>query len=350
MTTPRTRYRACAVVASLAFAAISSGAHAQDAVASFYKGRTIQLYIGYSAGGGYDAYARVLARHLGDHIPGNPVVVPQNIPGAGSLRSANYLYVIAPKDGTAIATFARGMAMQPLLDPTGTQYDGRKFTWLGSISDEVSVCAFRSDKGIATLDDMKTKSYTVGGTGPGADTDVFAVMLRNLFQLRMKIVSGYPGGNDLVLALERGEIDGRCGWSWGSIISRSKALLDEKKIDVTLQIALAKHEDLPTVPLIFDMTQDPKQIAAMRLIVARNTMARPFAAPPGIPEDRKAALRAAFDATMRDPAFLDEARRGDLEVRPVSGAAVDKIVAEIYDSPPDVIALAKAAIKDDETH
>jgi tripartite-type tricarboxylate transporter receptor subunit TctC len=317
-----------------------------DDVADFYKGRNIQLYIGYSAGGGYDAYARILARHMGEHIPGNPTIVPQNMPGAGSLRVTNYLYNIAPKDGSALATFARGMAMEPLFDPNGTQYDARKFTWLGSISDEVSICGFRTEAGIKTLDDMKTKSFTVGGTGSGADTDIFAVMLRNMFHMKMKLVAGYPGGNDVVLAMERGEIDGRCGWSWSSVLSRSKDLLDSHKIDIPLQLALAKHEDLPNVPLVFDLTTDPKQIAALKLIVSRNAMARPFAAPPGIPAERKAALRAAFDATMTDPAFLEETRRNDLEVRPVDGAALDKLVAEVYASPPDVVALAEDAVKE----
>jgi tripartite-type tricarboxylate transporter receptor subunit TctC len=317
-----------------------------DDVADFYKGRNVQLYIGYSAGGGYDAYARILARHMGEHIPGNPTIVPQNMPGAGSLRVVNYLYNIAPKDGSAIATFARGMAMEPLLDPTGTQYDAQKLTWLGSISDEVSICAFRTGAGIRTLDDMKTKSYIVGGTGSGSDTDIFATMLRNMFHMKMKIAAGYPGGNDIVLAMERGEVDGRCGWSWSSVLSRSKELLDDHKIDITLQLALAKHEDLPNVPLVFDLTQDPKQIAAMKLIVSRNAMARPYAAPPGVPAERAAALRASFDATMKDPAFLEETKRSDLEVRPVSGAALGKLVAEEYATPPDVVALAKAAVKD----
>jgi tripartite-type tricarboxylate transporter receptor subunit TctC len=334
-----------AALALLVLLAAAPAARADD-VADFYKGRNIQLYIGYSPGGGYDAYARILARHMGEHIPGDPTIVPQNMPGAGSLRVTNYLYAIAPKDGSAIATFARGMAMEPLLDPTGAQYDSRKFTWIGSISDEVSICAFRSDRGIKTLDDMKTKSYIVGGTGSGSDTDIFATMLRNLFHMKMKIAAGYPGGNDIVLAMERGEIDGRCGWSWSSVLSRSKELLDDHKIDIPMQIALEKHEDLPKVPLIFELTQDPKQIAALKLIVSRNAMARPYAAPPGLPAARAAALRAAFDATMKDPAFLEEARRNDLEVRPVDGPALEKLVTDVYATPPDVVAMAKAATKE----
>jgi tripartite-type tricarboxylate transporter receptor subunit TctC len=327
-------------------ASLLAQAAAADPVEDFYKGRTLSIYIGYTAGGGYDAYARVLARHLADHLPGHPTIVPQNMPGAGSLRAVNYLYNIAPKDGSAIATFARGMAMEPLFDPTGTQYDAQKLTWIGSISDEVSICGFRAEAGVKSFDDMLHKTLTVGGTGPGADTDIFAVMVNNLLDTHLKIATGYPGSNEIDLAVERGELDGRCGWSWSSLLAHRKYLLDQKKINVVLQLSLAKHEDLPNVPLVIDETKDPKKIAAMKLILSRNVMARPFAAPPGIPADRKEALRAAFDATMKDPAFLAETQKQDLEVRPVSGAKLEQLVAEIYASPPEVIELAKAAVKE----
>ena len=342
----RIRARASGTFAAVLFVLIAHAAAADDAVANFYTGKTVQFYIGYSAGGGYDTYARVLARHMGEHIPGNPTIVPQNMPGAGSLRATNYLYNIAAKDGTAIGTFARGMPLQPVLDATGTRYDGRRFTWIGSISDEVSVCAFRTEAGIKTIADMKTKTYIVGGTGPGADTDIFSDLMRNMFHLsNMKIATGYPGSNEIILAIERGEVDGRCGWSWSSLLSRSKRLLDDKKIDITLQFALQKHEDLPNVPLVFDLTTDPKEIAALRLLMSRIAMARPVAAPPGIPAERKAALRAAFDATMQDPAYLDEARRNALDVRPMSGAAVENLVTALYDTPPEIVALARDSIK-----
>jgi tripartite-type tricarboxylate transporter receptor subunit TctC len=335
-----------AILCFTLLAAAAPAMAADDAVANFYKGKTIQFYIGYTAGGGYDAYARILGRHMSEHIPGNPTIVPQNMPGAGSLRATNYLYNVAAKDGAAIGTFARGMPLQPVLDATGTQYDGRKFTWIGSISDEVSICAFRTEKGIKTIEDMRTKNYIVGGTGPGADTDIFADIMRNMFHMtNMKIATGYPGSNEINLALERGEVDGRCGWSWSSLLSRSKPLLDDKKIDITLQYALQKHEDLPNVPLVFDLTKDPKETAALKLLMSRVAMARPVAAPPGVPAERKAALRAAFDATMKDPAFLDEAKRAELDVRPMTGAAVEKLVTELYATPADVVALARDSIK-----
>jgi tripartite-type tricarboxylate transporter receptor subunit TctC len=314
-------------------------------VASFYKGRTVTIDIGYSAGGGYDIYARVLARHLGDHIPGNPTVIPQNMPGAGSLKVVNYLYNIAPKDGTVLATFARGMAMEPLLDKQGIEFDAQKLTWIGSITNEVSVCAFRSDSGVKTWDDMLTKPYTVGGTGSGSDTDVFPNVLRSLFHMKMKLATGYPGGEDVVLALERGEVNGRCGWSWSSLMSRNRPMYEQKQIFVPVQLSLNKHEDLPDVPLVMDLTKDPKISAALKLIFARQTLARPYAAPPNLPADRAQALRDAFDATMKDPAFLSEAKQTDLEVRPVSGEEMQKLVAELYQTPPEVVKIAADAIK-----
>jgi len=332
-----------ALVSAFAFSAPALAA--DPAVESFYKGRTVTINIGYSAGGGYDIYARVLARHLGDHIPGKPSVIPQNMPGAGSLKAVNFLYNIAPKDGTVLATFARGLAMQPLFDKQGIEFDAQKLNWIGSITDEVSVCAFRTDSGIATWQDMLSKSYTVGGTGSGSDTDVFPNALRNMFHMNMKLATGYPGGEDIVLALERGEVNGRCGWSWSSLISRNRSMWEEKKIYVPVQLSLQKHPDLPDVPLVMDETKDPKLLAALKLIFGRQTMARPYAAPPGVPEARIAALREAFDATMKDPEFLAEAQKTDLEVQPVSGAKMQQLIAELYHSSPEVVKLAADAVK-----
>ena len=334
------------MTAALAVTAWSGAARADDAaIANFYKGRTVTLYIGYSVGGGYDLYARELARYLGNHIPGHPTIVPQNMPGAGSLRLANYLYNVAPKDGSAIATFARGMATDPLLGGKGDQFDARKFTWIGSITDEVSVCAFWHDSGVKTWQDMLTKSYTIGGTGSASDTDIFPKVLKHIFHLNLKLVTGFPGGADVVLALERGEVNGRCGWSWSSLVSRNRKMYDTKQIYVPVQLALRKHEDLPDVPLVTELTKDPKQLQALKLIFSRQSMARPYVAPPGIPADRTAALRQAFDDTMKDPAFLAEAKKTELEVHPVSGAEVDALLGDLYGSPPEVVQLAKDAIE-----
>ena len=313
----------------------------------FYSGKTVQVLIGFSSGGGYEIYARTLARHMGRHIPGNPRLIPQNMPGAGSLKAVNYLYNVAPKDGTAIAGFAPGVAVEPLLGRReGTQFDATKFTWLGSISQEVSVCAFIKAAGIKTWQDMQTKRSVIGASGGGAASDVFPNVLRKLFNLPLSIVTGYPGGTEIILAMERHEVDGRCGWSWTSLLSRSKALLDNQRIDITLQIGLQKDKALPDVPLIMDLTSDALKKAALKLIVSRQNIARPFAAPPGVPAERARLLRAAFEATMNDPEFRAEASKLNLDVEPVSGAEVEALLKEIYAAPPDVVRLATELVRE----
>ena len=340
----------------LAFGAvgIAAGAMAQgdaargaDPVADFYSGKSVQLVIGYAPGGGYDVYARALARHMARHIPGNPSIVVQNMPGAGSIKAANYLYNIAPKDGTAFGGFSRGAFLDPLLGRgDGVQYVAAKFGWLGSISNEVGVCAFRSDSGIATWQDMQTKSYVIGSTGAGADSDVFPTVLRKMFALPMKVVTGYHSAADVVLAISRREVDGRCGWSWSSMMAWNKDLYQSKAVKVAIQLASQKLAELPDTPSILEVARDADQRAALKLILSRQMMARPYVAPPGIPPERLKALRAAFDATMTDPDFLADAQRQDLEVRPVSGAEADALISEIYASPPGVVKLAIEAMKE----
>ena len=318
-----------------------------DSVAQFYAGKTVRILVGFGPGGGYDLYARTLARYLAQHIPGEPAIVVQNMPGAGSLKVVNWLYNAAPKDGTVLATFARGIVFEPLLGRAeGTQFDAARFNWIGSISNEVSVCALNAASGIRTFADMQAKPFRIGASGAGADSDIFPVMLRNLFHLPMRLVAGYQGGADMVLAMERREIDGRCGWSWTSLVSRNKAMLDAHAIAVTLQIALAPHEDLPDVPLVMDLVRDPQQLAALKLIVSRQNIARPFAAPPEVPAARVAALRSAFDAVMRDPDFRAEAKRLALEVRPVGGRDVQALLGEVYAAPPGVVARASELIRE----
>jgi tripartite-type tricarboxylate transporter receptor subunit TctC len=333
-----------ALAAALAWTA--PAAAADDPVAAFYSGKTIRLLIGYTTGGGYDLYARTLARHMSRHIPGQPQLLAQNMPGAGSLKVVNFLYNIAPRDGTTIATFGRGIVVDPLLQHAdAAQFDAPKLSWIGSITNEVSVCGFLASSGIRTWDDMRTKKSVLGSTGPGADSDIYPLMLMNLFHLPFKLVAGFPGASEVNLSLERHEIDGRCGWSWVSLVSRTKALYESGQITVPLQIALQKHPDLPDVPLVGELTTDPKLQAALKLLVSRQSMARPYAAPPDVPAERVRALRRAFDDTVADPAFLEEARRLDLEVNPVPGAAVEALVKEIYASPPEVLAVAAAAVK-----
>jgi tripartite-type tricarboxylate transporter receptor subunit TctC len=328
------------IIAPIAALFIASHAHAQSP-ADFYKSRTVDLYVGYSVGGGYDLYARVLARHIGRHLPGNPTVVVKNMEGAGSLRLANWLYRVAPKDGSVFATIGRGTGFDPLLGVPAAQFDAPRFTWLGSGNHEVSVCvAYAGSSGtgtsVATFADLRAREMTVGGTGASSDTDQFPRVLNGVLGTRMKVVSGYPGGNDIVLAMERGEVQGRCGWSWSSVKSTHGAMIAENKLHVLLQLSLHKHSELPDVPLVVDLAATDEERQILTLIFARQVMGRPFLAPPGIPADRADALRQAFMATMTDPEFIAEAERTQLEVNPVAGEDLQKLVAEIYRTPPEV--------------
>jgi tripartite-type tricarboxylate transporter receptor subunit TctC len=324
------------IVAPIAVAFSAAQAHAQTA-ADFYKSRTVDLYVGYSVGGGYDLYARTLARHIGRHIPGNPAVVVKNMEGAGSLRLANWLYRVGSKDGSVIGIIGRGTGFDPLLGVPAAQFDATKFTWIGSGNHEVSVCvAYDGSSGVTTFADLRTRELTVGGTGASADTDQFPRVVNGVLGTKMKIVSGYPGGNDIVLAMERGEVQGRCGWSWSSVKSTHGAMIAENKLHVLLQLSLHKHPELPDVPLVVDLAATDEERQILTLIFARQVMGRPFLAPPGIPADRASALREAFMATMTDPAFVAEAEKAQIEVNPVAGEELQKLVAEIYRTPQEV--------------
>jgi tripartite-type tricarboxylate transporter receptor subunit TctC len=338
--------RACSWLGGIAIAvfALLGPADAQSP-AEFYKGKNVELYIGYSVGGAYDLYARVLARHLGKHMPGNPAILPKNLEGAGSLRLANWLYNLATKDGSVLGTIGRGTAFDPLLGSRGAQFQADKFTWIGSANDEVSVCVAWNTSGITRFEDLFQKELIVGGTGKAADTDQFPLILNGVLGTKLKIVTGYPGGNDVTLAMERGEVKGRCGWSWSSVLSTHKQWLDNGSIKVLVQLSLHKHHDLPDVPLVMDFAKSENQQQIFKLIFARQVMGRPFLAPPGVPNDRASALRDAFARTMQDPEFLADAEKSLLEIAPVSGDDVEKLVMEVYQTPKPIAARAAQLIR-----
>lgn len=324
-------------------AALCSSAYAQSA-GDFYRSKNVDLYVGYSVGGGYDLYARLLARHLTKHIPGNPTVIARNMEGAGSLRLANWLYSAAPKDGTAFGTIGRGTPFDPLLSRPGAQFEAVKYSWVGSANNEVSVCVSSSRSGVVVFDDMKTKELIVGAAGVSSDDDQFPRVINGVFGTKMRVVSGYPGGNDVVLAIERGEVNGRCGWSWSSMKSAQAVWLTENKVHILAQLALSKHADLPNVPLIIDLAQNDEQRQILRLIFARQGLGRPFLGPPGIPPDRLDALRRAFEATMKDSEFLAEANKLKLEVNPLTGAQVEDLVKQVYGETPPAVAKRAASL------
>ena len=337
---PTATLAAAILVATLAcpFSARAAG------VEDFYRGRTVPLIIGFSPGTGYDIYARLLARFIGRHIPGNPTVVAQNMPGAGSLKAVNYIYSVAPRDGSVIATVNRSAPLEPLLGDA--QFDGRSFAWLGSIASSSSLCATWHTTGIKSWQDALTKPFALAGEGSGAEPDSFARLLKNLFGAKVKLVTGYPGGNEMNLAIERGEVDGRCGWSWDSIKSTRPDWLRDKKINLLAVFSLQKAADIPAeVPLIGDLAANDEQRQILRLHLAGQSFGRPFFTSPGLPPDRKAALRAAFDATMQDPEFVAETNKVKLEVSPTSGAEIDRLLAQVYDTPKEVIEKARQAVK-----
>ena len=323
------------VIAATIVASTVAGASAQSAT-DFYKGKNVDLYIGYSVGGAYDLYARMLARHMGKHIPGNPNVVPKNMEGAGSLRLANWLYNVAPKDGSAFGIIGRGTGFDPLLGNRAAQFDGNRFTWIGSANNEVSVCVAWNTSGITRFEDLLTKELIVGGTATSADTDQFPRITNGVLGTKMKVVTGYPGGNEVGLAMERGEVKGRCGWSWSSVKSTHAKSLEEKKFTILVQLALEKHPELQDIPLIVDLAKSDEQRQILRLIFARQSMGRPFVAPPNLPQNRAEALRKAFMATMQDKDFLADTEKVQMEINPVPGEKVQELVKEIYSTPPEV--------------
>jgi len=330
------------LISLLALLASFEAAHAQG-VADFYKGKSINLAISFPPGGGYDLYARILGRHMGKHIPGNPTIVPQNMPGAGGLRVAQYFYQAAPKDGSMFGTFTRMAHIAPLYDPT-QKYDAAKFTWLGAITDAVSVCITWHTSPVKTWQDFLTKPTTFGGTGPSGEVDIFTNVYMNVFGAKVRLAAGYTGTGPAMLAIERGEIDGLCGIDWTTLKAQRQHWIQNKQINVLVQTAFRKDPDLPDVPLIMDLTKDPEQQQILKLYVSSHEFARPFAAPPGIPPDRAAALIAAFEETTKDPAFLAETAKHQMEVAPVSGKRLADMLAELYRTPETILAKARAAI------
>jgi tripartite-type tricarboxylate transporter receptor subunit TctC len=344
----QTRFRRWAVATAVAAALLALpviGTVRVVAAEDFYKGKTIYVVAGYGVGGGYDTYARILANHLGNHIPGNPTVVPQNMPGAGGLKAALYLYSVAPKDGTVIGTFGRNIALMPLLNANSpTAFDGTKFDWLGSVTSEVSLCLARKTSAIKRFDDMLTTQYVVGGNQSGSDADVLALALRDVFAAKIKLVAGYPGTSEIALAMERGEIDGLCGMSYGTLKSTHRAWLTDGSVNLLVQMSLTKDPELPNVPLITDFVKSPEQLQILKLLVATQAMARPFTAPPGLPADRKAILEKAFADTMADPDFRAEMAQRGLDVEPIPPAAIEALLQDLYATPKPVLEQASSTI------
>jgi tripartite-type tricarboxylate transporter receptor subunit TctC len=303
--------------------------------------RPVTIYVAGTAGGGIDLFARLVGRHIGRHVPGNPSVTVQDMPGAGGIRAANFLAQQAPRDGTAIGTFAGGPILEPLIGARQTSYDMSQFTWIGALTTDVGLCLSWGPSPFKTIDDVRKQQMIVAGTGAGSDTDTWPVILNEVLGTRFKVVTGYLGTKETVLAIERGEAHGRCIFSLSALKAAKPDWLREKKVNFLLQVGLAKNREFPDVPLIFDLVAKPDDRQMLELLVGPTAMARPFAAPPGVPEGKATILRRAFDATMKDAAFLAEAGKMQADISPTSGEEVQKIVARMYAAPRPVIERVK---------
>jgi len=333
-----TRHVRALAALCFALAAPAAPAAAPDA-ASFYRGKTVRIVVGFSSGGGYDVYARVLARHLARHIPGTPSVVVQNMPGAASLKSVQYLTAGAPADGTLITTFNPGLITQSLTVPEKVGLSFLDYAWIGNVSEDFRVCYTWNGTGIRTWQDLLARpKVNFGNTGVGTSAYIDNRILSELFGVRINMVMGYPGSADKRIAIERGELDGDCG-SWTSM---PEEWLRDSKITVHIRFSRALVPGMPaSAAAARDLLSDPKKQQIFALLTAAAVIGRPYIAPKAVPPDRLAALRAAFDATMKDAEFLADSERQRLLVTPMTGAQVASLIAELYRTPPDIVAAAR---------
>ncbi len=310
---------------------LCAGARA-DAIEDFYRGKSIDMIIGYSPGGTYDLYARLVARFLGDYIPGKPRMVPRNMPGAGSRLAANWVYNLGPKDGTVIATGDQSLAVEQAMGDKALTIDVSKFQYIGNPAADNNTTAAWHTSGIKTIEDAKLREVPTGATG-GSTSSQYPKAMNALLGTKFKIITGYPGGNDITLALEKGEVAVRGSNAWGSWKATRPDWLREKKINILVQIGLTKAPDLPDVPLLMDLARNEEDRAVLMLLSASVTIGRPLYVAPGVSAERVKALRAAFDQMVADGPFKEAALKEGFEINPVSGEEMQKIVAQIVATP-----------------
>jgi tripartite-type tricarboxylate transporter receptor subunit TctC len=342
----RNRVRKLAIAACLVVATAGS-ASAQDAVASFYKGRNVTIIVGSSPGGGYDLYARLLSRFMSKHIPGSPTIVVQNMPGAASNVAASYVYNVAPKDGTVLGGLFMGAVLDPLLgDGKRITHDVSKFNFIGNANSDAYVCIVRTDAAVKTMADVFDKELVVGASADGASTRDFPLLLKNLLGAKLKVVAGYPGTREINLALEKGEVQGACGVAWSSISANYPGWFKDNLVKPLVQEANSGYPELDKqgVPLARQFAKTDEQRRILEFMYTQTAFGRPYVAAPGVPAERVAALRKAFMDTMSDPELVAEAKRINLDVGPISGEELQAQVAKLYATPADLVEKAKAAV------
>jgi tripartite-type tricarboxylate transporter receptor subunit TctC len=327
------------------FALTVSEAAAQNSVADFYRGKTITIGVGFTAGGGYDLHARTLARVLAKHVPGSPNIVVKNVPGAAGLVLANSLYNVLPKDGTELATFDRAIPLEPLLDPDKARFDALKLNWIGSTDNDASTCYAWHTAPVKTLQDLMQQELIVGATGSIGDAVSFPRILNATVGTKFKVVTGYPGSTEALLAMERGETQGFCSMGFSTLETSRPQWVRDHSVNILVQLALTKNKDHLDVPLALDFAKTPDDRQMLELIVSPNLFSRPFTAGPGVPEDRVKALRNAFNETMMDPDYQADAAARKMHVQLVKGEDIDAVLRRIYSMPKEIVERVKAAVK-----
>ncbi|HEX3969997.1 MAG TPA: hypothetical protein VHX19_01670 [Stellaceae bacterium] len=333
-------------VAAAALVAISASARAQDSVESFYKGRQLKLDIGSTPGGAFDGYGRLVGQYIGKYIPGNPTVLPNNMPGAGDHRLNGYLYSVAPKDGSEFAITFPGALLDPLVGTKKFDEDPSKFTYLGSANIDTFVCLLRADAPIKTFEEaLKTPATLAASADGGSTVDLPAIEI-NLLGAKWQIVRGYPGSREINLAIEQGEVNGTCGMGWSSIQLQNPDWATNGKYRLLAQETTRGHATLNAmnVPLTYGFAKTDAQRAVMQLVYSQELFGRPFIMPPGVPPERVAAMRKAFMAALKDPDLLADAKKQRLEINPLSGDEVQQLVTKVYSMPPDIVAKTKEAL------
>src|SRR3990167_801695 len=332
------RVGCCLAIFPVLVLAPAIGTAAAQSARAFYEGKQVRVIVGLPPGGGYDIYARAIAGHMPKHLPGNPSVIVQNMPGAGSVVAANYLYKIARPDGLTVGTFSRALPFGQLAGITGIAFDARKFNWLGSSTQAVSFCAVRADTGVKTLEQVigSPKPVIMGASSLGADMAQFALALNTAVGTNFKIILGYGGMAPILVAVERGEVEAFCG-SWDTVKLIKPDWFRGGYVNVLVQLAMEGHPELRNVPLALQYAKTDKQRRFLEIVLSRQIMANPYAAPPGVPPDRLAALRQAFMRTLQDPEFLAMAEKMKLEINPVSGEVIQKLVERIFAPDPEVM-------------
>jgi tripartite-type tricarboxylate transporter receptor subunit TctC len=326
-------------------AAFAASPAAADPIADFYRGKTLSMIVATSPGGDYDLRARLLTRHLGRHIPGEPTIVARNMPGAVGLQAANYMANQAPRDGTVLHIIMQNMSAYQAMGGANVEYDTRKFFWIGNTTDSPNVVNSWYTTGIKTIQDVMQRELVVGAPGTATSSVYYPKAMNALLGTKFKIVSGYPGGNVVNLAMERGEVGGRGSNSWASWKSTHPDWLRDKKIIILVQIALKRHPELADIPLMTELAKNEDDRQVLAFISADTGITRAFVTTPGVPADRVAALRRAFDATMKDPAFLAEAAKTNMDISPAPGEVAQSVAAAIANTPPAVVARAKAILE-----